>query len=130
MDRSSGLKECPRCGLRNRQGAYQCDFCGWDFKAASDDWMGQVNDLERIGMSKATTQAAMISLYRLVIRSASPANVLDPSCPVVPDLRGHAFFPRTGHWLLNKSYLGQQNRTKGAAPHPVRERPFGASYST
>ena len=50
MDRSSGLKECPRCGLRNRQGAYQCDFCGWDFKAASDDWMGQVNDLERIGM--------------------------------------------------------------------------------
>ncbi|MDW5563700.1 MAG: hypothetical protein SA339_10780 [Methanomassiliicoccus sp.] len=49
MDRSSGLKECPRCGLRNRHGAYQCDFCGWDFKAASDDWMGQVNDLERIG---------------------------------------------------------------------------------
>ncbi len=49
MERSSGLKECPRCGLRNRQGAYQCDFCGWDFKAATDDWMGQVNDLERIG---------------------------------------------------------------------------------
>lgn len=49
MDSSSGLKECPRCGLRNRRGAYQCDFCGWDFKAASDDWMGKISDLEKIG---------------------------------------------------------------------------------
>ncbi|MBI0584046.1 MAG: hypothetical protein ISF22_07445 [Methanomassiliicoccus sp.] len=49
MERSSGLKECPRCGLRNRQGTCQCDFCGWDFRAATDDWIGQVNDLENIG---------------------------------------------------------------------------------
>mgnify|MGYP005834257197 CR=1 FL=1 len=48
MEKSSSLKECPRCGLRNRPGAYQCDFCGWDFKTASDDWMGKINDLESI----------------------------------------------------------------------------------
>jgi RNA polymerase subunit RPABC4/transcription elongation factor Spt4 len=49
MDTPSGLKECPRCGLRNRTGAYQCDFCGWDFKTVSDDWMGNVKSLEQLG---------------------------------------------------------------------------------
>lgn len=49
MEKPSGLKECPRCGLRNRPGAYQCEFCGWDFGVASDDWMGQIDDLEQLG---------------------------------------------------------------------------------
>jgi hypothetical protein len=44
---SSGLKECPRCGLKNRPGSSQCDFCGWDFKASTDDWISQVKDLEK-----------------------------------------------------------------------------------
>lgn len=54
MEKPSGLKECPRCGLRNRPGAYQCEFCGWDFGVASDDWMGQINDLEKLGQDVGT----------------------------------------------------------------------------
>lgn len=75
MERSSGLKECPRCGLRNRQGAYQCDFCGWDFKAASDDWMGQVSDLERIGREVEVSDIDATVRSRIELTMKSPAQM-------------------------------------------------------
>ena len=56
MEKLSGLIECPRCGLRNRLGAYRCEFCGWNFGVADpDDWMGQLNDLERLGKDMASS---------------------------------------------------------------------------
>lgn len=75
MERSSGLKECPRCGLRNRQGAYQCDFCGWDFRAASDDWMGQVNDLERIGREAEVFDMDTAVKSRIELTMKNPADI-------------------------------------------------------
>lgn len=75
MERSSGLKECPRCGLRNRQGAYQCDFCGWDFKAATDDWMGQVNDLERIGRDVEASDIDTSVRSRIELTMKKPAEM-------------------------------------------------------
>jgi RNA polymerase subunit RPABC4/transcription elongation factor Spt4 len=75
MERSSGLKECPRCGLRNRQGAYQCDFCGWDFKAASDDWIGQVNDLERIGREVEVPEIDTTTRSRIELTMKRPAEM-------------------------------------------------------
>ncbi len=49
MERKAGFKECPRCGLRNKPTAVQCDFCGWEFHEASEDWNAQVKALDRLG---------------------------------------------------------------------------------
>lgn len=86
MDRSSGLKECPRCGLRNRQGAYQCDFCGWDFKAASDDWMGQVSDLERIGKEVEVSDLDAATRSRIELTMKKPADIPAPERKPEPRL--------------------------------------------
>jgi hypothetical protein len=75
MDMSSGLKECPRCGLRNRRGAYQCDFCGWDFKAASDDWMGKVNDLEKIGREVEVTDIDKSTRSKIELTMKRPTDM-------------------------------------------------------
>lgn len=48
MERKSGHKECPRCGLRNKPAAAQCDFCGWEFQDVSDEWISHVKVLEKI----------------------------------------------------------------------------------
>jgi len=48
MERKSGYKECPRCGLRNKPAAAQCDFCGWEFQDVSDEWISHVKVLEKI----------------------------------------------------------------------------------
>lgn len=75
MDRSSGLKECPRCGLRNRGGAYQCDFCGWDFKAVSDDWMGQLNDLEKIGREMTPIDIDSVTRSKIEMTMKKPSDI-------------------------------------------------------
>lgn len=75
MDKSSGLKECPRCGLRNRRGAYQCDFCGWDFKADSDDWMGQLNDLEKMGREVGTIDMDTSTMSKIELTMKRPADI-------------------------------------------------------
>ena len=48
MERKSGFKECPRCGLRNKPSAAQCDFCGWEFRDVSDEWISHVQVLEKL----------------------------------------------------------------------------------
>lgn len=112
MERSSGLKECPRCGLRNRQGAYQCDFCGWDFKAASDDWMGQVNDLERIGREVEVTDmdATLRSRIELTMKNPAQMPVAEKKAEVQLDMPPHLSLDDHGDVL----------------PHPVEEIMVGA----
>ena len=48
MDRKAGYKECPRCGLRNKPSALQCDFCGLRF-IAGEDWDDNIQALEKMG---------------------------------------------------------------------------------
>ena len=48
MDRKAGYKECPRCGLRNKPSALQCDFCGLRF-IAGEDWDENIQALEKMG---------------------------------------------------------------------------------
>ena len=52
MEKKTGFKECPRCGLRNKPSAAQCDFCGWEFRDVSDEWISHVQVLEKL--NKAT----------------------------------------------------------------------------
>jgi hypothetical protein len=47
MERKTGFKECPKCGLRNKPGATQCDFCGQHL-GPSDDWQQHIKDLESL----------------------------------------------------------------------------------
>ncbi len=88
MDKTSGLKECPRCGLRNRRGAYQCDFCGWDFKTASDDWMGQLSDLEKINREVGTIDMDTSTMSKIELTMRRPADIpvkeRKPEPPVEP----------------------------------------------
>lgn len=49
MEKRSGFKECPRCGLRNKPSVSQCDFCGWQFEETQDEWIDQIRALEKIG---------------------------------------------------------------------------------
>jgi len=47
MERKAGFKECPKCGLRNKPSATQCDFCGQALISA-DDWQQHIKDLESL----------------------------------------------------------------------------------
>lgn len=47
MERRSSYKECPKCGLRNKPSATQCDFCGQNL-GPSDDWQQHIKDLESL----------------------------------------------------------------------------------
>jgi len=47
MERKAGFKECPKCGLRNKPSATQCDFCGQSLISA-DDWQQHIKDLESL----------------------------------------------------------------------------------
>ncbi|MCQ5375163.1 MAG: hypothetical protein NO474_00980 [Methanomassiliicoccales archaeon] len=52
MEKKSGFKECPRCGLRNKILAIECDFCGWKFSDVEDEWTDHLLELERIALQK------------------------------------------------------------------------------
>lgn len=52
MEKKPGYKECPRCGLRNKPQAVQCDFCGWNFEESGDDWIEHIRTLEEIGTER------------------------------------------------------------------------------
>jgi hypothetical protein len=47
MERKTDFMECPKCGLRNKPNAVQCDFCGQSL-TAGDDWQSHIKDLESI----------------------------------------------------------------------------------
>ena len=47
MEKRPGFKECPKCGLRNKPSATQCDFCGQNL-GPSDDWQQHIRDLESL----------------------------------------------------------------------------------
>ena len=55
MDRKAGYKECPRCGLRNKPSALQCDFCGLRF-IAGEDWDDNIQALEKMGGNEEKVQ--------------------------------------------------------------------------
>ncbi len=123
MERSSGLKECPRCGLRNRQGAYQCDFCGWDFKAASDDWMGQVNDLERIGREVEVTDmdTTVRSRIELTIRNPSQMPVVEKKPQVQLEMPPHLSLDDHGDVLSPPTEEAVAEAEPEPAPQVVEE---------
>lgn len=54
MEKRSGFRECPRCGLRNKPSVAQCDFCGWQFDESQDEWIDQIRALESISADKST----------------------------------------------------------------------------
>ncbi|MBN1110246.1 MAG: zinc ribbon domain-containing protein [Methanomassiliicoccales archaeon] len=47
MERRTSYRECPKCGLRNKPDAVQCDFCGQSL-TDEDDWQSHVKDLESL----------------------------------------------------------------------------------
>jgi len=47
MEKRSIFKECPKCGLRNKPNATQCDFCGQSLRE-TDDWQQHLKDLESL----------------------------------------------------------------------------------
>jgi len=82
MEKPSGLRECPRCGMKNRQGAYQCDFCGWDFRN-SDRWDGKVADLENLSrdIAAAPLDKKLASKIEMTIKRPSDIPVRAPRPP-------------------------------------------------
>lgn len=74
MENKAGQKECPRCGLKNRQTAHQCDFCGWDF-GTSDDWLEIVDELERIGREPAARKIDQSTTARIELTVKDPAKI-------------------------------------------------------
>ena len=84
MERKSGFKECPRCGLRNKPSAVQCDFCGWEFQDASDEWISHVQVLEKLNKQ---TESILLDdevskrIESTIVRSSRE---LKPTPPPVP----------------------------------------------
>jgi len=84
MDKDSGDKECPRCGLKNRLGTYQCDFCGWDFSSDSDEWLDKVSALEQLGRSAPVhdMDQSTIGRIELSIKKPEEIHVRPPAKPI------------------------------------------------
>lgn len=85
MEKPSGLKECPRCGLRNRPGAYQCELCGWDFGVASDDWTRQVRDLEELGKDIGAPEVDDVTASRIESTISRPSEAVRETFPAGPE---------------------------------------------
>jgi RNA polymerase subunit RPABC4/transcription elongation factor Spt4 len=76
MERRSGFKECPKCGLRNKPSATQCDFCGQNL-GTSDDWQQHVLDLEslnRMELRKPVDDRTSKRIESTIIRKDAPAS--------------------------------------------------------
>lgn len=75
MERKSGFKECPKCGLRNKPDATQCDFCGQNLGAA-DDWQLHIKDLESLNkmeLRRPLDDRTSKRLESTIIRKDAPA---------------------------------------------------------
>ncbi|NLX48092.1 MAG: hypothetical protein GXY70_08010 [Euryarchaeota archaeon] len=76
MENRSKFKECPKCGLRNKPGATQCDFCGQSLGAA-DDWQQHVKDLESLNkmeLRKPLDDRTSKRIESTIIRKDAPAS--------------------------------------------------------
>jgi hypothetical protein len=82
MERKSGFKECPRCGLRNKPSAAQCDFCGWEFRDVSDEWISHVQVLEK--MNRATESIVLDDEVSRKIESTIVRSNRDTPIPAAP----------------------------------------------
>lgn len=75
MERKTGYKECPKCGLRNKPGATQCDFCGQNL-GSSDDWQQHIKDLESLNkmeLRKPLDDRTSKRIESTIIRKDAPA---------------------------------------------------------
>jgi hypothetical protein len=85
MERKSGFKECPRCGLRNKPSAVQCDFCGWEFQDASDEWISHVQVLEKLNKQ---TESILLDdevskrIESTIVRSSREMKSVPPQVPL------------------------------------------------
>ncbi len=85
MERKSGFKECPRCGLRNKPSAVQCDFCGWEFQDVSDEWISHVQVLEKLNKQ---TESILLDdevskrIESTIVRSSRELKPAPPSPPL------------------------------------------------
>lgn len=97
MEKKAGFKECPRCGLRNKPSAAQCDFCGWEFRDVSDEWISHVQVLERL--NKATESIVLDDevsrrIESTIVRSPrdepTSNQISEPAPASAPSMRGEA----------------------------------------
>lgn len=75
MERRTGFKECPKCGLRNKPGATQCDFCGQNL-GPSDDWQQHIKDLESLNkmeLRRPMDDRTSKRIEATIIRKDAPA---------------------------------------------------------
>ena len=114
MEKRSGYRECPRCGLRNKPSVTQCDFCGWQFEESQDDWIDQIRALENISTDRSTVavdeslskriEATMkkpdesfaddLIVERDTATAMANESILEPqpfSAPPTPEARGETF---------------------------------------
>ncbi len=98
MERKSGFKECPRCGLRNKPSAAQCDFCGWEFQDASDEWISHVQVLEKLNKQ---TESILLDdevskrIESTIVRSSRELNPIPPP-PIIDIPRAEEARPLDG----------------------------------
>lgn len=75
VDKKAGFKECPKCGLRNRPNAVQCDFCGQSL-VATEDWQHHLKDLESLNkmeLRKPVDARTSRRIEATIIRKDAPA---------------------------------------------------------
>ena len=75
MERKAGFKECPKCGLRNKPAATQCDFCGQNL-GAPDDWQHHIKDLEslnKMDLRKPLDDRTSKRIESTIIRKDAPS---------------------------------------------------------
>ncbi len=75
VDKKAGFKECPKCGLRNRPNAVQCDFCGQSL-VGTEDWQHHLKDLESLNkmeLRKPVDARTSRRIEATIIRKDAPA---------------------------------------------------------
>jgi RNA polymerase subunit RPABC4/transcription elongation factor Spt4 len=85
MENKSRFKECPRCGLRNKTSVAQCDFCGLEFQETSEEWISQVQVLEKLNKQ---TESILLDdkvskrIESTIVRSGRELETTQPPTPL------------------------------------------------
>lgn len=111
MEKRSGRKECPRCGLRNKPSVAQCDFCGWQFEESQDEWIDQIKALEKIGTGENTVSVDEELSKRI------EATIIKPNEISVDDFVGEKDLP-----FMSASEPISPNRPIWTLPTPEERR--------